>query len=183
MGLMQSILGSLGFGNLEKRIILVGLDASGKTTILYKLKLGESMVTIPTIGFNVETVKYKNVEITMWDIGGQDKIRPLWRHYYNGSDAVIFVVDSNDVHRMDLAATELHKFLAAEELRDACLLVLANKQDLPNSVSASEVAEKLQLNKLRGREYYVQSCVATSGAGLYEGLDWLSGALTRQPKK
>lgn len=183
MGLMQSILDSIGFGNLQKRVILVGLDAAGKTTVLYKLKLGETMVTIPTVGFNVETVKYKKLEFTMWDIGGQDKIRPLWRHYYDGSNAIIFVVDSNDSHRVEVAASELHKLLAAEELKDACLLVFANKQDLPNSMSAAELAEKLQLNKLRGREYYVQSCVATSGDGLYEGLDWLSAALSRQPKK
>mmetsp|Transcript_76956 Transcript_76956/g.150781 ORF Transcript_76956/g.150781 Transcript_76956/m.150781 type:complete len:201 (+) Transcript_76956:2-604(+) len=182
MGLVQSVLDALGFGNLQKRIILVGLDAAGKTTVLYRLKLGETMATIPTVGFNVEVVKYKQLEFTMWDIGGQDKIRSLWRHYYDGCDAIIFVVDSNDTGRIDIAAAELHKLLAADELRDACLLVFANKQDLPSSMSAAEVVEKLQLSKLRGREYFTQSCAATSGNGLYEGLEWLSGALGRQPR-
>ena len=116
------------FGTKESRILMVGLDAAGKTTILYKLKLGEVVTTIPTIGFNVETVRYKNVDFTMWDIGGQDRIRPLWRHYYTNtevthilthlgetrmcgnvkqniykiiSQAIIFVVDSNDRDRVD----------------------------------------------------------------------------------
>merc|ERR1712126_464283 len=74
------------------RILMVGLDAAGKTTILYKLKLGEIVTTIPTIGFNVETVEYKNISFTVWDVGGQDKIRPLWRHYFQNTDGLIFVV-------------------------------------------------------------------------------------------
>ena len=81
MGLFQSVLKGL-FGKKEMRILMVGLDAAGKTTILYKLKLGEIVTTIPTIGFNVETVEYKNISFTVWDVGGQDKIRPLWRHYF-----------------------------------------------------------------------------------------------------
>jgi Arf/Sar family protein len=84
----------------ESRILMLGLDAAGKTTILYKFKLGEVVSTIPTIGFNVETVRYKNIVFNMWDIGGQEKIRPLWRHYYQNTDAIIFVVDSCDKERM-----------------------------------------------------------------------------------
>jgi ADP-ribosylation factor family len=84
----------------ESRILMVGLDAAGKTTILYKLKLGEVVTTIPTIGFNVETVEYKNISFTVWDVGGQDKIRPLWRHYYQNTQGIIFVVDSNDRDRV-----------------------------------------------------------------------------------
>merc|ERR1719508_34174 len=79
---------------------MVGLDAAGKTTILYKLKLGEIVTTIPTIGFNVETVEYKNISFTVWDVGGQDKIRPLWRHYFQNTQGLIFVVDSNDRERI-----------------------------------------------------------------------------------
>jgi ADP-ribosylation factor protein 1 len=89
------------FGKKEMRILMVGLDAAGKTTILYKLKLGEVVTTIPTIGFNVETVEYKNISFTVWDVGGQDKIRPLWRHYYQNTQGLIFVVDSNDRDRID----------------------------------------------------------------------------------
>merc|ERR1719449_328928 len=88
-------------GTREMRILMVGLDAAGKTTILYKLKLGEVVNTIPTIGFNVETVQYQDIEFTVWDVGGQEKIRPLWRHYYANNSGIIFVVDSADTDRLN----------------------------------------------------------------------------------
>jgi len=166
---------------------MVGLDAAGKTTILYKLKLGEVVTTIPTIGFNVETVEYKNISFTVWDVGGQDKIRPLWRHYYQNTQGIIFVVDSNDRDRIDdsqgsenNANVELNRMLSEDELRDAIVLVFANKQDLPNAMSVQEITEKLGLNKLRNRQWYIQSTCATTGDGLYEGLDWLSATLSKK---
>ena len=116
------------FGKRDMRILMVGLDAAGKTTILYKLKLGEIVTTIPTIGFNVETVEYKNISFTVWDVGGQDKIRPLWRHYFQNTQGLIFVVDSNDRERVGEARDELHRMLQEDELRDAVLLIFANKQ-------------------------------------------------------
>ena len=160
-------------GKKEMRILMVGLDAAGKTTILYKLKLGEVVTTIPTIGFNVETVEYKNISFTVWDVGGQDKIRPLWRHYYQNTQGIIFVVDSNDRERIDdssgadnSAKEELHRMLAEDELRDAIVLVFANKQDLPNAMSVNEVTERLGLNQLRNRQWYIQSTCATTGDGM-----------------
>jgi len=165
-------------GKTDMRILMVGLDAAGKTTILYKLKLGEVVTTIPTIGFNVETVEYKNLRFTVWDVGGQDKIRPLWRHYYQGTKGIIYVVDSNDRDRVENAHEELSKMLNEEEMRDAALLVFANKQDLPNSLTAAEVTEKLELQNMRNRQWFIQSACATSGDGLYEGLDWLSRVLS-----
>ena len=139
MGLAFSGLWQRMFGKEERRILMVGLDAAGKTTILYKLKLGEIVTTIPTIGFNVETVEYKNISFTVWDVGGQDKIRPLWRHYYQNTQGLIFVVDSNDRDRIDDAKEELHRMLNEDELRDAVVLVFANKQDLPQAMPAAEV--------------------------------------------
>ena len=154
---------------------MVGLDAAGKTTILYKFKLGEVVTTIPTIGFNVETVEYKNISFNVWDVGGQYKIRLLWKHYYQGSQGIIFVVDSNDRSRMEEAKDELHKLLSEEELSEAYLLVLANKQDLPGSMTTPEIAEELGLHMLRGnRKWKIQGTCATTGDGLYEGLDWLA---------
>merc|ERR1711953_1075440 len=126
-------------GKQEMRILMVGLDAAGKTTILYKLKLGEVVTTIPTIGFNVETVEYKFISFTVWDVGGRDKTRALWRHYYQGANALVFVVDSNDRDRIEDAHDELHKVLGEEDMRDVALLVYANKQDLPGALTASEV--------------------------------------------
>nr|6FAE_B Chain B, ADP-ribosylation factor 1 [Homo sapiens] len=173
----------LGTENLyfqSMRILMVGLDAAGKTTILYKLKLGEIVTTIPTIGFNVETVEYKNISFTVWDVGGQDKIRPLWRHYFQNTQGLIFVVDSNDRERVNEAREELMRMLAEDELRDAVLLVFANKQDLPNAMNAAEITDKLGLHSLRHRNWYIQATCATSGDGLYEGLDWLSNQLRNQ---
>jgi ADP-ribosylation factor protein 1/Arf/Sar family protein len=158
----------------EMRILMVGLDAAGKTTILYKLKLGEVVTTIPTIGFNVETVEYRNIQFTVWDVGGQDKIRPLWRHYFQNTQGIIFVVDSNDRDRVPEAREELQRMLNEDELRDALLLVFANKQDLPNAMSVAEITDKLGLHSLRQRTWFIQSTCATSGDGLFEGLDWLA---------
>ncbi|KAF3961823.1 hypothetical protein ACB098_07G097000 [Castanea mollissima] len=180
MGAIISRLAKRFLTKCEMRILMVGLDASGKTTILYKLKLGEIVTSIPTIGFNVETVEYKNISFTVWDVGGQDKIRPLWRHYFQNTQGLIFVVDSNDRERVEEARNELHRILVEYELRNAVLLVFANKQDLPNSMSASEVADKLGLFSLNQRPWYVQSASATSGQGLYEGLDWLSNNISNK---
>lgn len=151
----------------------------GLPSVLYKLKLGEVVTTVPTIGFNVETVQYHNISFTVWDVGGQHKIRALWRHYYLGTDGLIFVVDSTDQARFDEVAQELHTLLAYDEMKDAKVLILANKQDLPDAVSASEVSEKLSLRSLRHHEWYIQPCAATVGTGLYEGLDWLTKAITK----
>merc|ERR1712218_618758 len=169
-------------GKHEMRILMVGLDAAGKTTILYILKLGEVVTTIPTIGFNVETVEYKNLNFTVWYVGGQDRIRPLWRHYYQGTNGLLYVVDSNDRDRSEDAREELTKMLNEDEMRDAVLLVFANKQDLPNAMTAAEVTEKLGLHNLRHRQWYIQSACATTGDGLYEGLDWLSRTLSSVKK-
>jgi len=177
MGLSFGKLFDSLFGKKEMRILMVGLDAAGKTTILYKLKLGEIVTTIPTIGFNVETVDYKNISFTVWDVGGQDKIRPLWRHYFQNTQGLIFVVDSNDRERISEAREELNRMLNEDELRDAVLLVFCNKQDLPNALGAREVTDKLGLNTMRNRKWYIQSTCATTGDGLYEGLDWLANEL------
>ncbi|KAK1667679.1 hypothetical protein QYE76_055838 [Lolium multiflorum] len=182
MGLSFGKLFSRLFAKKEMRILMVGLDAAGKTTILYKLKLGEIVTTIPTIGFNVETVEYKNISFTVWDVGGQDKIRPLWRHYFQNTQGLIFVVDSNDRERVVEARDELHRMLNEDELRDAVLLVFANKQDLPNAMNAAEITDKLGLHSLRQRHWYIQSTCATSGEGLYEGLDWLSNNIANKLK-
>lgn len=177
MGLYFSKLFSGLLGRKEMRILMVGLDAAGKTTILYKLKLGEIVHTIPTIGFNVETVEYKNISFTVWDVGGQDRIRPLWRYYFQNTQGIIFVVDSNDRERIGEAREELQRMLNEDELRDALLLVFANKQDMPNAMSTSEITEKLGLPSLRNREWFIQAACATRGDGLYEGLEWLSEKL------
>ena len=151
---------------------MVGLDASGRTTALYKLKLGEVVTTIPTIGFNVETIDYRGMSFTFWDVGGCDKIRPLWRHYYQNTQGLIFFIDSNDRDRIESARDEFYRMLAEDELRDVIVLVFANKQDLPTAMTSEEVAVTLGTDTIRNKVFVQGSC-ATSGDGLYEGLDWL----------
>merc|ERR1712139_31668 len=178
MGIFGKVFSKL-VGKKDCRILMVGLDAAGKTTILYKLKLGEVVTTIPTIGFNVETVEYKNISFTVWDVGGQDKIRPLWCHYYQNTQGIIFVVDSNDRERVGEAKDELNRMLSEDELRDGVLLVLSNKSDLPQAMTAAETADKLGLHSLRNRQWFIQATCATNGEGLYEGLDWLSNTISK----
>jgi len=182
MGLTLAKVWQSMVGRRDVKIVMVGLDAAGKTTILYKLKLDQVVTTIHTIGFNVETVEFKNISFTVWDIGGQDKIRRLWRHYYQGTHAAIFVVDSNDRERIEDAREELEKMLGEEDMREARLHVFANKQDLPNSMQTAEVAEKLGLNDLRMRQWFVQTTSATTGQGILEGIDWLSRTLNAKSK-
>ncbi|KAI0984290.1 hypothetical protein GJ496_003731 [Pomphorhynchus laevis] len=153
---------------------MLGLDSAGKTTILYKLRLGTTVSTMPTVGFNVETVTYKNVKFNVWDVGGQDKIRPLWRHYYTGTQGLIFVVDSSDHDRLDECRAELHRIVSDREMKDAAVLVFANKQDVLNALKPIEIQERLRLDRLQDRSWYVQPSCATTGNGLFEGIAWLA---------
>jgi ADP-ribosylation factor 1/2 len=162
------------------------------------------------VGFNVETLNFRNLEMTIWDVGGQDKvlarppitvpsrtartpsmatyshvplqIRQLWKYYYENTDALIFLVDSADPQRIGEAREELHRTLADDGLRDAVVLVLANKQDLKQSMRPDRVAEAMGLSSLR-HKWYLQPCSATSGDGLYDGLEWLGSAIRSQGKE
>ncbi|XP_004548856.1 ADP-ribosylation factor 4 [Maylandia zebra] len=179
MGVIISHIFSRLFSKHPVRILMVGLDAAGKTTLLYKLKLGEVVTTIPTIGFNVETVEYKNISFTVWDVGGQTIIRPLWRHYYVNTQGLIFVVDSNDPERIKEASEELHTLLQEDELKGVAVLVFANKQDLPRAMSVSDIIEALSLKGV-SQPWSVQPSCAVSGTGLVEGLDWLSNEILKR---
>jgi ADP-ribosylation factor protein 1 len=167
------------FGNREMRAVMLGLDAAGKTTILYKLHIGEILTTVPTIGFNVEKVQYKNVMFTVWDVGGQEKLRPLWRHYFNNTDALIFVVDSQDRERIGKSAAEFQAIIQDPLMLNSSILVFANKQDMKGCLTPAEVCEALGLQQLKNRKWQVQAAVATKGEGLYEGLEWLVANRTR----
>ena len=163
------------FSNQQARILMVGLDAAGKTTILYKLKLNETVTTIPTIGFNVETVcPTKNVTFTVWDVGGQEKLRPLWRHYFKGAEGLIFVVDSSDQERFHEARKELFGVLENDGMDRVPVVVIANKQDLPRAVRAGELAQKLNLLQHKENPWHVQEACAKTGDGIYEAMNKLS---------
>ena len=166
------------FGSAKQtRILMLGLDGAGKTTVVNRLKLGEYLSTLPTIGFNVETIDYKNLKMTIWDIGGQKKIRELWKHYFIGTNAIIFIIDSCDEERLETAQEELDALMSDAELRDAPVLLFANKQDI-GKVRPADIINKFSLEKLR-RPWRVQGTCAVTGEGLYEGLEWLYSELRK----
>ncbi|KAJ7551695.1 hypothetical protein O6H91_06G025100 [Diphasiastrum complanatum] len=177
MGMLFSRLLASWFGDREARILVLGLDNAGKTTILYRLQVGEVVSTIPTIGFNVETVQYNNIKFQVWDLGGQTSIRPYWRCYFPNTQAVIYVVDSTDTERIGTAKEEFHAILEEEELKDAVVLIYANKQDLPGALDDVAVTEALSLHKIKSRQWAIFKASAVKGEGLFEGLDWLSETL------
>eukprot|EP00761_Pharyngomonas_kirbyi_P011160 gb/GECH01011185.1/.p1 GENE.gb/GECH01011185.1/~~gb/GECH01011185.1/.p1 ORF type:complete len:182 (+),score=23.32 gb/GECH01011185.1/:1-546(+) len=179
MGLFASILRNL-WGEQEVRVLILGLDNAGKTTILYKLQVGEVVTTVPTIGFNMETISFKNVKLQVWDLGGQDRIRPYWRCYYTNTDAIIYVVDSTDRDRMGVAKEELFAMLEEEELNGASLAVFANKQDREDAASAEEISTKLGLTNIRDRQWSIFKTSATKGYGLDDGLEWVTQAIKQQ---
>lgn len=175
------------FKKRDVKLLFVGLDAAGKTTTLYRLKLGEVVTTIPTIGFNVETIEHKNVNITTWDVGGRGKIRALWRHYMQGINGLIVMVDSNDAERFEDLKEQVVDALADldtvnSEAQSIPVLVYANKQDLPNAKSIAEIEEKINFQQICGTKhpYKIFPSVATDGSGLYEGLDWLCDIMTQE---
>ncbi|XP_078589257.1 ADP ribosylation factor 4-like isoform X1 [Branchiostoma floridae x Branchiostoma japonicum] len=186
MGLYMGKLIAKLFGQQEVRILMLGLDCAGKTTILYRLMtsgLGEvrdgtACAHSTSLGFNVETIEHKNVKFTSWDLGGRDKATPLWRHYYQNTDAIIIVLDSNDREWLPEMRQEIGMYLEEDELRDCLFLILANKQDLPNALHPDVIREKLELDTLlRGRHWHLQPASAKEGHGMYEGLDWLAAKL------
>ena len=176
MGILFSRVFQALFGHKEVRILILGLDNAGKTTILYKLQneaSEEAISTIPTIGFNVETLQYKNIKFQVWDLGGQTSIRPYWRCYYPNTDAIVFVVDSADKERLSIARQELQAMLEEEELKEAILLVFANKQDQKGALNAKDLSEALALPEVRNRQWSIQETCAVKGNGLFQGFDWL----------
>lgn len=164
------------FSSRKASILILGLDASGKTTLLYRLKTNETNATIPTIGFNVETINYGNLTFTCFDIGGQEKIRRLWHNYYQGADAVVFVVDSNDTARFHEVRKELKHLIEHPFLSHAPFLIFANKQDLPNAAGVSKLTQALGLLQATVK-YKIAEATATEGIGIEEGFQWLSDTL------
>ncbi|XP_034534840.1 ADP-ribosylation factor-like protein 11 [Notolabrus celidotus] len=151
------------------QVILVGLDSAGKSTLLARLLTGQVMDTSPTVGFNVGTLDLdKKTSLTVWDVGGQKSMRPNWRYYLDDCKALVFMVDSSDRGRMPEAQKALKKVLADERLRGIPLMVLANKKDLPDSMTIREISNQLDLPALSERLWEVQACSALRGLGLQQ---------------
>ena len=146
-----------------------------KIAILHRLKTGEKLSTTPTIGFNVETIKMDNLRLCVWDVGGQDRLRPLWRQYYAGTTGIIFFVDANDIPRLPLVKDEIHYLMTEIELKYAIMAIVANKQDLPNAIKSDEITKELELTDLKFK-YEIFETIATNiqDSGIQKVIDWLS---------
>jgi small GTP-binding protein len=161
------------------QMLLLGLDNAGKTQILYCMKLGEAISnTMPTMGFNIETIQYKNLTFKAWDLGGQTTFRTMWHHYYEHTDAVIFVIDSNDRERFKESKQELHALLSNESLRNCPFLIFANKQDLPQAAEITELKKAFELKLFDYRQnVHLVACEAINNTRVTTGLDWLANAI------
>ncbi|KAJ6831889.1 ADP-ribosylation factor [Iris pallida] len=173
MGLL-SIIRKIKRKEKEMRILMVGLDNSGKTTVVLKINGEDTSVISPTLGFNIKTLTYNNYSLNIWDVGGQKTIRSYWRNYFEQTDGLVWVVDSSDIRRMDDCRMVLHSLLKEERLSGASLLILANKQDIQGALKPEEITKLLNLEGLdRTRHWQLVGCSAYTGEGLLEGFDWL----------
>ncbi|KAG6938446.1 ADP ribosylation factor like GTPase 5C [Chelydra serpentina] len=153
------------FGSQEHKVIIVGLDNAGKTTILYQFLMNEVVHTSPTIGSNVEEIILRKTHFLMWDIGGQETLRSTWNTYYSNTEFVILVIDSTDRERLTVTKEELYKMLAHEDLQNAAVLIFANKQDVKNSMTTSEISKFLTLSAIKDHPWHIQGCCALTGEG------------------
>jgi small GTP-binding protein len=175
MGNLLSALWRFAFGNPQRRfkITIIGLDNAGKTTALYRLLDGVVVNTSPTVGSNVETIERRNVRLQCWDLAGQTAFRQGWTTFFTGTDAILFVVDSSDRARLGEARGELFRVLGDESTARCCILVLANKQDLPNCLPLNAVMEGLQLSEIKDHEWSILPACSLTGQGLEEAVDWV----------
>ncbi|XP_067007808.1 ADP-ribosylation factor-like protein 3 isoform X2 [Anabrus simplex] len=157
----------------ELRLLLLGLDNAGKTTLLKKLASEDITHITPTQGFNIKSVQSDGFKLNVWDIGGQRKIRPYWRNYFENTDVLIYVIDSADRKRLEETGHELEELLTEDKLTNVPLLVYANKQDLLHAMPASDIAEGLGLHTIKDRPWQIQACSATSGEGVKDGMEWV----------
>lgn len=155
------------------RILFLGLDNAGKTTILKKLNNENISEVSPTLGFNIKTFMHRKYTLNVWDVGGQRTLRPYWRNYFEQTDAIVWVVDSVDRMRMQDCRAELHSLLLEDRLAGASLLIFANKQDIQGSMSFAEIRDALELLSIKSHQWTILPCSAVTGQNLVEGLDWV----------
>ena len=158
------------------KIILLGIQNAGKTTILYRLSIGQLVKTTPTIGSNVEEISYNNIKLQAWDLGGQESSRSMWDVYFTNTDAIIYVIDTSD-ETYDDSKTQFYKLLKNDTLKNAIILIYANKQDLPGAKNVSEIIQIYGLDNIKDHVWHIQPCSAQTGEGLITGMKWLSDQL------
>jgi small GTP-binding protein len=178
MGGIVSSISAWISGKIEVRVLILGIDSAGKTTMLYSLSLRpERREIVPTVAFNIETVELGKLRLQIWDLGGQIGLRRYWRLYFPNSDGIVFVIDSADRERIDLCAEQLRAALAEEELRGVPVVIMANKQDLADAMKTEEVSQRLGLANIKNRAWMIFPTSATQGTGIRDAFDWLSEAM------
>ena len=169
-------------GRNNFKIIILGMQNAGKTTILYRLSLGQLVKTTPTIGSNMEELIYNNVKFQAWDLGGQESTRSVWDVYYMNTDAVVYVVDSQDDEYFEESKSQFYKLLANPALKNSTILIFANKQDLPEAKDANKIINDYEFYKIKDHVWHIQPCSALKGEGLITGIKWLSEQLVYRGK-
>jgi len=164
-------------GSKQMHILVVGLDRTGKTTTLRKLDLGDIHTSMPTLGFSIRTLEYKNLLFTICRFGDPEKARPQWRGLLRDVQGIIFVLDSSDRERIQEVREELQRLLDEDERHDAALLILANKQDLDMAMDVSDVKRQLGLDNINNRQWTLRATSAVTGDGLYDSMEWLVSAM------
>lgn len=177
------------FTKMEFHVLILGIDKSGKTTLLEKLKSQYSNTEglppdriVPTVGLNIGRIEVSNTKLAFWDLGGQLGLRSIWEKYYDEAHAVIYVVDAACTSRFEDSKSALEKVLQHEDLQGAPVLILANKQDLEEAVSTDELSQYLDIKKLDERDYKFQAVSAFDGLGIKEGVNWLVDAMERSKR-
>eukprot|EP00401_Gymnodinium_catenatum_P055215 CAMPEP_0117517338 /NCGR_PEP_ID=MMETSP0784-20121206/31561_1 /TAXON_ID=39447 /ORGANISM="" /LENGTH=182 /DNA_ID=CAMNT_0005313217 /DNA_START=45 /DNA_END=593 /DNA_ORIENTATION=- len=173
MGLLSILKKMKKHEEKEARLLVLGLDNAGKTTILKKMSSEDITHIMPTQGFNIKSLVHEGFKLNVWDIGGQKTIRPYWSNYFDSTDALVYVIDSSDRRRLEESGKELVELLAEDKLASIPLLVFANKQDLLQAIQAPEIAEQLGLGNIKDRAWTIQACSAKDGTGLQDGMEWL----------
>jgi ADP-ribosylation factor-like protein 2 len=172
MGLLR-FLRKLKLKEKEMRILFLGLDNAGKSSVI-KAFIGESIDDLsPTLGFEIKTVECQGYRLSCWDVGGQMTIRAYWRNYFEATDGVVWVVDSTDRERLALCKRELDSILQQERLASASLLIFANKQDIGGALPPTEIRDALDLDRIQRRHWSIVPCSAATRAGVEDGIAWL----------
>lgn len=172
------------FENRDTKILMLGLDDAGKTTILKQLKLSDHIRIESIIGFNPEIFEYKGFKLIAWDYMGNDRIRDFWRRcYFPGTNGIIYVIDSSALSRLEQSIEELNEILKLEETKESVFLIFLNKQDQEGAIDSNEFQKQLNFELFGSRPFKIQTTIATAGEGLYEGLNWFGENINKKIKQ